>query len=155
MHDCRKTQLQMTDWLFDEAPTNRMAQIGNCQHCYEQYQALRSALHSFDQAAEAMMPDDSYWAGYEAGLRVKLAANAAPKRWSRFAWRFGWLVPAAAGLVILLFAVFGNSRAPQPPNVVDDQVARANTTGPRTAEADQEPPKYIPKKRRTDKPAHK
>ena len=152
MHDCRKTQLQMTDWLFDEASTNRLTQIGDCQHCYEQYHALRSALHSFDQAAEAMMPEENYWAGYEADLRVKLAQDVAPKRWPRFAWRFGWLVPATVGLVLLLFAVLGNSRAPQSSNAMPDQIALDAKPGPRTGDPDQEAPKYNPKKRRTDKP---
>lgn len=151
MHDCRKTQLQMTDWLFDESSANRMAEIGACQPCYEQYHALRSALHSFDQASEAMMPEENYWANYEANLRVKFTQDAAPKRWPRIVWRFGWLVPAAVGLVVLLFAVLGNSRRPQP--VTDDQITvNAVKPGQRTTETEQEAPKYNPKKRRTDKP---
>ncbi len=152
MHDCRKTQLQMTDWLFAETATNRMTELGACQACYEQYHALRSALHSFDQASAAMMPEENYWAGYEANLRVKLAADAAPKGWSRLTWRFGWLVPAAVGIAVLLFAVLGHSRAPQP--APQDQFA-ANTVkpGPRNIEADQDAPKDNSKKRRPDKQA--
>ncbi len=152
MHDCRKTQLQMTDWLFAEAATNRMTELGACQACYEQYHALRGALHSFDQASMAMMPEENYWAGYEASLRVKLAADAAPKGWSRVTWRFGWLVPAAVGIAVLLFAVLGHLRAPQP--APQDQVA-ANTMkpGPRNIDADQDPPKDNSKKRRPDKQA--
>ena len=150
MHDCRKTQLQMTDWLFDESPANRMAELGTCQPCYEHYHALRSALHSFDQASEAMMPEENYWAGYEADLRVKLAQDATPKRWPRSAWRFGWLIPAAVGVVVLLFAVLGHSRAPQP--ATKEQIAvNAVKPGQRTGEAEQEAPKYNPKKRRADK----
>ncbi len=150
MHDCRKTQLQMTDWLFEEAHPHRMTQIGDCQPCYEQYHALRNALHSFDQASEVMMPEENYWAGYEAGLRVKLAQDATPQRWPGFAWRFGWLVPATVGLVVLLFVVLGNSRTPQPR--AEDQLAvNALKPGTRTTEAEQEAPKYNPKKRRADK----
>ncbi len=149
MHDCRKTQLQMTDWLFDESPTNRLAQIGACQNCYEHYHSFRSALHSFDQATDAMMPEDSYWAGYEANLRVKLVQDATTKRWPQIAWRLGWLVPAAVGLAVLLFVVLGNSRAPLPSNVTLEQVTLAGKPGSRAGENDQEPSRYNPKKRRT------
>lgn len=152
MHDCRKTQLQMTDWLFEESSANRMAELGTCQPCYEQYHALRSALHSFDQATEAMLPEESYWAGYEATLRVKLAQDAAPKRWPRIVWRFGWLVPAAVGVVVLLFAVLGNSRTPQP-TTGDQLAAHVVKPGPRNAEAEQDAAKYNSKKRRADKQA--
>jgi hypothetical protein len=152
MHDCRKTQLQMTDWLFEDTTAPRMTQIGDCQSCYEQYHALRTALHSFDQASTVMMPEENYWAGFEAVLRVKLAQDVKPKRSHRLAWRFGWLVPAAVGLVVLLFAVLGHSRAPQVDT--EDQIA-ANLVKPnqRTTEAEQEAPKYNPKKRRAEKPA--
>ncbi len=151
MHDCRKTQLQMTDWLFAETPVNHLAQIGACQSCYEQYHALRNALHSFDQAAEAMMPDDGYWAGYEASLRVKLAQDAAPKSWWRTTLRFGWMIPAAAGIVLLLAAVLGLSRTSQPPNDSVDEVAVAPKPGSRLAEHEQDAAKYTPRKPRTNK----
>ncbi len=150
MHDCRKTQLQMTDWLFEQTPTHHLEQIGACQPCYEQYHALRNALHSFDQASAAMMPEESYWAGYEADLRVKLAQDATPQRWSRLGWRFGWLVPAAVGLAVLLFAVLGHSRAPQPATH-EELAVNALKPGTRDA-ADQDAPKYNSKKRRADKP---
>lgn len=153
MHDCRKTQLQMTDWLFDDAPTNYLAQIGDCQFCYEHYHALRSALHSFDQATEAIMPEDNYWAGYEASLRVKLAQDARPKRWSWLTGRLGWMVPVAVGLAVLLFVVLGNSRTPQQIETPDDEVAATKPTGQRATETDPEMPKYNSKKRRADKQA--
>jgi hypothetical protein len=150
MHDCRKIQLQMTDWVFEDATASRMRQIGDCQPCYEQYHALRAALHSFDQASASMMPEEDYWAGYEATLRVKLAQDASPQRWPRIAWRFGWVIPATVGVVVLLFAILGHSRAPQ--IGTEDQVAR-NVVKPnqRTTEPEQEAPKFNPKKRRTEK----
>ncbi|HEX4946108.1 MAG TPA: hypothetical protein VFZ34_05575 [Blastocatellia bacterium] len=141
----------MMDWLFDETPSGHMASIGTCQPCYEHYHALRSALHSFDQAAEAMQPDESYWAGYEAGLRVKLAADAAPKR-SWLSWRWGWLVPATLGIVLLLFAAMGNSRAPQTAQGSEDQIAMGNAPGPRNNEPEQSPAKDAQKRQRPDKP---
>lgn len=153
MHDCRKTQTQMTDWLFDDAPRHHMANIGDCQPCYEQYHALRSALHSFDQVAETMMPAESYWAGYEADLRVKLAQDAAPKSLSRFAWRFGWLIPATMGLVLLLFAVLGNSRSLQLSNVPEVKNEVAANVNKRNLETEQDAPKSTPRKSRADKQA--
>ena len=151
MHDCRKTQIQMTDWLFDDAPQNHMANIGDCQSCYEQYHALRSALHSFDQVAETMMPAEDYWAGYEADLRVKLAHDAAPKPLSRFAWRFGWLVPATVGLVLLLFAVMGNSRTSPPSNATEEKNELAANVNKRTVATEQDAAKGAPRKPRADK----
>jgi hypothetical protein len=154
MHDCRKTQLQMMDWLFDEPTQNatpRMAELSSCQSCYELFHASRSALHAFDQATDALLPEENYWAGYEASLRVKLAADAAPRRWPHRAWRsaWRWMLPAAVGVVILLLVVLGSSRTPQPPT--EEPIA----FNPKTAARENEPeaPKYNPKKRRADKPA--
>jgi hypothetical protein len=151
MHDCRKTQLQMTDWLFAETPVNHLAQIGDCQSCYEQYHALRSALHSFDQATEAMMPEENYWAGYEASLRVKLAQDAVPKRWSQFAWRFGWMIPATVGIVLLLFAVLDYSRSSPPLNDPAEDLAKVVKPGPKPGENDSETPKSNARKPRPNK----
>jgi hypothetical protein len=139
----------MTDWLFAETPVNHLAQIDACQGCYEQYHTLRSALHSFDQAAEAMMPDDSYWAGYEASLRVKLAYDATPQRWWQAAWRWGWMVPATVGLALLLFAVLGLSRqAPAPGEPGEERVAAAKLR-PRPNENETEGTKPDVRKPRT------
>ena len=151
MHDCRKVQMQMTDWLFAETPVNHLAQIGDCQSCYEQYHALRSALHSFDQAADAIMPDEGYWTGYEASLRVKLAQDATPKGWWHSAWRFGWMIPATVGLVLLLFVVLGHSRQSQIPAEPGEELVAATKLGPRPNENDTEGPKPNLRKPRTSK----
>lgn len=154
MHDCRKTQMQMTDWLFEETSTSHMSDIGDCQLCYEQYHELRNALNSFDLVSEAMMPAENYWSGYEADLRVKLAREVAPKRWSGVNWRLGWMIPAAVGLAILLFIVMGNSRTPQSTNAPGNETAADKiavpSPGPRSVEFVNDTPRE-PKKPRTDK----
>ena len=154
MHDCRKTQLQMTDWLFAESSVNYMASIGTCQACYEQFHALRDALNSFDQATDTMMPDETYWAGYEAKLRVRLAQEETPKRWAWLTgpWgRIGWMVPAVVGLGVLLFLAWGAARPVAPPGNPNDLLAGVKRPDGRGMETDQDAPKTNASKRRPEK----
>ncbi|HWQ31978.1 MAG TPA: hypothetical protein VNQ79_03775 [Blastocatellia bacterium] len=114
MHDCRKTEAQLIELVFDEAAGAQSlpAEIAGCPACLAQYQAMMTALRAFDQAAETLQPDESYWAGYEARLRAKLAEAPPPMR-ERFA---GWLaavfakplIPVAvtAALLLLIAASF-------------------------------------------------
>ena len=116
-HDCRKTPQQMTDWLCAETSPTMPAELVDCRVCLDQYLALKDALGVFDQAAVAMQPAEEYWPGYEAKLRVKLAAEAAPPRWQQWFQRPLWLLPVAAVLLALFFSLAwsrGRSSAVQP-----------------------------------------
>ncbi|MFN7945395.1 MAG: hypothetical protein U0Z53_08590 [Blastocatellia bacterium] len=111
MHDCRQTEIELTDLVFDEAAGAHalLAEISDCPACLKQYQSMMAALRAFDQAAEAMQPDETYWAGYEARLRTRLT-EAPPTMRERLA---GWLaalfakplIPAAVGAALLLLIV--------------------------------------------------
>lgn len=127
-HDCRKTQQQMTDWLFADVPPVLPAELVDCRPCLDQYLALKESLEVFEQAAPALEPAEEYWAGYEARLRVKLAEEATPSLWRRwFSQTFArplWLVPVAALLLLLLFGMAWRLRqTPVTPSAPTQEIA--------------------------------
>lgn len=112
MHDCRKTKKKLVELVFGEleaGPQQAMlAEVSSCSTCSGEYQSLLATLRLFDQTADAVLPDESYWAGYEARLRAKLAQPVRPKRRAGLAAFFAWLLakPAiplavAAGLILI------------------------------------------------------
>lgn len=113
MHDCRQTEEQLMDLVFeepDEAPRLR-AEIESCSRCREQYRSLQATLSAFDQVIVTTLPDESYWPGYEAKLRTKLAEAEPANAWER--WRAAligcWSTPGLpvaviAGLILLMVA---------------------------------------------------
>lgn len=111
MHDCRQTEIQLIDLVFDEAAGAHalLAEISDCPACLAQYQAMMVTLRAFDQAAEAMQPAETYWAGYEARLRAKLT-EAPPTMRERLAGLLAALfakplIPAVVGAALLLLIV--------------------------------------------------
>ncbi len=85
MHDCRKTEELLIDLVFgesDESPQLR-AEIESCPRCVARYRSLKATLSAFDQAADSSLPDESYWAGYDAKLQARLAEPEQPKVWER------------------------------------------------------------------------
>ncbi|MDQ3011714.1 MAG: hypothetical protein M3X11_13530 [Acidobacteriota bacterium] len=112
MHDCRKTKKNLVDLVFGEYKAGQqqegLAEIRSCPSCSQEYQSMLATLRVFDQAADAVMPEESYWIGYEARLRTRLAEPVAPNRQERLAALFAWLLakPAiplalAAGLILI------------------------------------------------------
>ncbi len=77
MHDCVKTKERLVDLVFDElgpeAKRRALMEIEGCRDCLAEYRSMTETLRVFDQAAESAMPDESYWPGYEAGLRDRLS----------------------------------------------------------------------------------
>lgn len=127
LHDCHKTQQQMTEWLFEESAPTIPAELMDCRACLDQYLALKEAMSIFDQTELALQPAEEYWAGYEAKLRVKLAQEAQPSRWHQWFTRSFWLIPVAAVLLILLFGIAWSQRlAPANPNAPAKEVALGN-----------------------------
>ncbi|HMY76252.1 MAG TPA: hypothetical protein PLQ88_30825, partial [Blastocatellia bacterium] len=111
MHDCRKTKKKLVDLVFGELESGEqqiaLAEVRSCAACAAEYQAMLTTLRAFDQAADAAMPEESYWAGYEARLRVKLGEPAALNWQERLLGGFGlWLakpaISAAVAALILL-----------------------------------------------------
>lgn len=114
MHDCVKTREQLIDLVFNEmepAEGRRLLnELDGCGPCLKHYRSMAETLRVVDQAVEATMPDESYWPGYESGLRARLQ-NVRPGLRQRLkAWigGFGFFRPlpitAAALLTIVLLA---------------------------------------------------
>ncbi len=115
MHDCVKTREKLVDLVFDEmgseARRRALIEIEGCHDCLAQYQSMAETLRVFDQAVETAAPNESYWPGYEARLRMRLE-NERPSLKQRLA---GWIgafgsltarpLPLAAGVAMILLAV--------------------------------------------------
>ncbi len=88
MHDCRQIEERLIELVFDELAEGQRAEmlalVGNCPHCRAQVESYKATLTTFDEAAILMLPDESYWNGYESRLRSRLAAAERPhlpERW--------------------------------------------------------------------------
>jgi hypothetical protein len=159
MHDCQKIEERLIDLVFNELGEDErrqtLAEVDSCEHCRAEYQALAQTLSVVDQASAAMAPDEEYWNAYEAGLRVKLAADQGPmplsswrQRWrealtvltARPAWAMS--VALLLGLALFLWAVLTQmnyqSKAPleaqdKPANVQPHGSDKAEEKGSTTA----------------------
>jgi hypothetical protein len=84
MHDCRHTQDNLIELLFDEpdgaARARLLSEVEACALCAAQYRSLRETLELCDEASAAAMPRESYWPQYHAALsrRLHAAAGDAP-----------------------------------------------------------------------------
>src|ERR1044071_1321523 len=115
MHDCLKEKDRLVDLVFGELESRekseRIAELKSCHSCYSLYLSMDQAIRTFDQVAEAALPEESYWTGYETRLRTRLNEAERPNRrqviagWSRFDWL--WTMPRAFkyGLAFMLLAV--------------------------------------------------
>jgi hypothetical protein len=112
MHDCRKTKKNLVDLVFGELEAGQqqsmLAEVRGCPSCSEEYLSMQATLRIFDQATDTAMPEESYWMGYDARLRAKLAEPVAPNRRERLAGWFALLlarpafpVAIVAGLILI------------------------------------------------------
>jgi hypothetical protein len=80
MHDCRHTQDNLIELLFDEpdsATRSRLlSEVEACARCGAQYRSLRETLELCDEASVAAMPRESYWPQYHSELSRRLHAAA-------------------------------------------------------------------------------
>ncbi|HEX8845177.1 MAG TPA: hypothetical protein VF791_11065 [Pyrinomonadaceae bacterium] len=116
MHDCRKIEEGLVDLIFGELEQNErsrlLAEVESCTGCLSEYRAMSGTLVVFDQAAEASLPDESFWPEHHEALRLRLerlAGGAQVERkapfWKRiFAMRLPVPVPIAA-LAVMAFLV--------------------------------------------------
>ena len=68
----------MIELLFGEAVGREsrlslLDEAGSCEACFEELCATDAALQMFDDAAEAALPEESFWTGYEERLRMRMA----------------------------------------------------------------------------------
>jgi hypothetical protein len=80
MHDCRHTQDNLVELLFDEpdsaARSRLSAEVEACALCGAQYRSLAETLELCEKASAASMPRESYWPQYHAALSRRLHAAA-------------------------------------------------------------------------------
>lgn len=143
MHDCRKTKTTLVELVFGEFEVGQqkraLAEVRSCPACLAEYNSMQATLRMFDQAADAAMPEESYWAGYEARLRDKLndvgQASVCPSVLDRLKSvpraLFTFLlarpaIPATVAALILLAAISAVWFSKQ--ETRDPQVLVANTT---------------------------
>lgn len=81
MHDCRQTQDNLVDLIYDEldfAMRARVrAEIEACADCNAQYRLFAATLDAYDTASAALTPRESYWPQYHDALSHRLALVAA------------------------------------------------------------------------------
>jgi hypothetical protein len=105
---------RLVDLVFDELHADEkmrlLAEVETCEMCLSEYRSMTGTLFVFDTAAEASLPDESYWPGHQAALRQRLESIAPglPARrrnplWKRiFAARLPVPVPVAAVITLAL-----------------------------------------------------
>lgn len=72
MHDCKATRKRLIELALDETPSDQSEpladELARCQPCREEYASIRSVLRITDQAMQAALPSENFWAGYHARL---------------------------------------------------------------------------------------
>lgn len=72
MHDCKATRKRLIELALDETPSDQsdplVDELARCQPCREEYASIRSVLRVTDQAMQAALPSENFWAGYHARL---------------------------------------------------------------------------------------
>lgn len=110
-HDCEMTKEMLLDLVFNEltgeSEQRLLAELDDCQSCDEYYQSLRATLRVVDRATALVMPEESYWAGYEARLRARLAEPVRQNGWQKLTgWFTGFSllpgVPVVAAVAVLV-----------------------------------------------------
>jgi len=128
MHSCRETRERLIELVLD----GRSDELNNCAECRAEFDALNATLRMTTRVSETAAPAESYWSGYHARLREKLAVvGPAPshaktqRRGEKLGPLFATMrlcvrtsvpLPVAVGIVIACVALtaFAMRRAEQP-----------------------------------------
>jgi hypothetical protein len=74
MHNCRETKERLTELVLDgRSDEVSAAELNNCVECRAEFDALNATLRMTTRVSETAAPAESYWNGYHARLREKLA----------------------------------------------------------------------------------
>ncbi|MFL6207426.1 MAG: anti-sigma factor family protein [Pyrinomonadaceae bacterium] len=140
MHNCRQTQAQLDDLVFNElTPDVRehvLAELADCAVCQAEYLALATLLRACDQAKTYAQPAEDFWPGYSARLDARVQALdrapaaapvsvVTPRRSALSSLRRGLTatlrvpvpVALAAGLLLVVLSARVLRNAPAPPQV--------------------------------------
>ena len=72
MHNCRETRERLIEMVLDGVDCE--TQLGTCAECQTEFDALNATLRMTRRASDAAR-EESYWSGYHARLRQKLALS--------------------------------------------------------------------------------
>ena len=74
MHNCSETKERLTELVLDGRSAElSAAELNNCADCRAEFDALNATLRMTTRVSETAAPAESYWNGYHARLREKLA----------------------------------------------------------------------------------
>ena len=82
----------MVDLLFGEVEGARkgalLEEVVRCESCARRYRRMAETLRVFDEAAEAVLPSENFWNGYEERLRTRMAQEIRTDFWRQAAFPF-------------------------------------------------------------------
>ena len=79
MHNCTETKERLTELVLDGRTTEiSAAELDACAECRAEFDALNMTLRMTSRLSETAAPAESYWSGYHARLREKLATASNP-----------------------------------------------------------------------------
>lgn len=70
MHNCTETKERLIELVLDGRSA---AELDTCAECRAEFDALNMTLRMTSRVSETAAPTESYWSGYHARLREKLA----------------------------------------------------------------------------------
>ena len=134
MHNCTETKERFTELVLDGRITEiSAAELDTCAECRAEFEALNMTLRMTSRLSETAMPGESFWSGYHARLREKLATTPNPSHAEkqrrkeklgplfetmRLCVRTQLRVPLPLALAVIIaclaFGVFAFRRAEQP-----------------------------------------
>jgi hypothetical protein len=75
MHNCTETKERLVELVLDGRP---LEAGDTCAECRAEFDALNMTLRMTSRVSETVAPAESYWSGYHARLREKLATTPTP-----------------------------------------------------------------------------
>jgi|SRR5215213_2811976 len=136
MHNCTETKERLIELVLDGRPVEaaETSELNTCAECRAEWDALNMTLRMTSRLSDTAAPAESYWSGYHARLREKLATTPNPSHAEkqrrkeklgplfetmRLCVRTQVRVPLPLALAVIIaclaLGVFAIRRAEQPP----------------------------------------
>jgi len=77
MHNCTETKERLIELVLD-GRSAETSELNACAECRAEFDALNMTLRMTSRISETAAPAESYWSGYHARLREKLATTPTP-----------------------------------------------------------------------------
>ena len=77
MHNCTETKERLIELVLDGGSAET-SELNACAECRAEFEALNMTLRMTSRLSETATPAESYWSGYHARLREKLATTPNP-----------------------------------------------------------------------------